>query len=313
MLESIAGLLPGLPDESVEGLLVTFDSLTANSEESLRPAAAQLLRRAAESCQDPARHNRLLRAATAVAAGEPCALTPDGLTWKQAAAAQTVTQAEWEARAATTPEPPLPGSASSAGEDDDQVEEPEESPYMEQEPPKLPHLSVRHFFPGLVARVAHDFADAEGQAVCTGDLLTVMVNEATDGGYVLTFLERTVYLSDRVAGHDAIIGNAGNAWFQPVPSAACLEELLEAIDLRFGEIEEDEDDESDDDLAMERIEALRRDVEECQRWLSRTGGLGPAPRCQSGRLAAKVFGQDHHLTAWLPLLFAAVSVCMADS
>lgn len=53
-------------------------------------------------------------------------------------------------------------------------------------------------------------------------------------------------LSDSAAGHDAIIENAGNAWFQPVPTAGCREDLLEAIDLRMSQAEEDDD--NDDEL-----------------------------------------------------------------
>src|ERR1035437_1115040 len=77
-LESIAGLLASQPDESVEGLLVTFDALAGVSDDGLRPVAAQILRNAAESCQDATRRKRLPSAAGAVAAGQPCALTADG-------------------------------------------------------------------------------------------------------------------------------------------------------------------------------------------------------------------------------------------
>src|ERR1019366_4526309 len=59
-LESIAGLLASLPDESVEGLLVTFDKLAGVSDDGLRPVAAQIFRNAAESCQDATRRKRLL-------------------------------------------------------------------------------------------------------------------------------------------------------------------------------------------------------------------------------------------------------------
>jgi hypothetical protein len=50
-LESIAGLLASLPDESVEDLLVTFDSLVGVSDSGTRPRATLMLRRAAESSQ----------------------------------------------------------------------------------------------------------------------------------------------------------------------------------------------------------------------------------------------------------------------
>jgi len=300
-LESIAGLLTSLPDQSVEDLLVTFDALVGVSDEALRPAAAQLLRNTAESSHDPARRDRLLGAAGAVEAGQPCALTADGLTVKQAAAAQTVTQEEWENRIAQTPLPPLPGDL----EEEDDDDQSEDSPYMEEEPPKLPHLPVRHFFPGLVVRVGRDFADAHGRAVCSGDLLKVLACERIDAGYAVTFLEQNVRLSESAAGHDAIIENAGNAWFQPAPTAGCLENLLAAIDRRMSEAE---DGDSDDESERERTEALREDIAECKDWLSRSGDSGPAPRCRSGPLAARVFGRDHELTTWIPLLFTAIEV-----
>ena len=66
-LESIAGLLPCLPDESVESLLVTFDALVGVSDDALRPAEAQILFNAADaSSHNPARRERLLGAGAAV-------------------------------------------------------------------------------------------------------------------------------------------------------------------------------------------------------------------------------------------------------
>jgi hypothetical protein len=286
-LQSIAGLLPGLPDESVESLLVTFDALVEVSDDALRPAEAQLLRDAAEASHQPARRDWLLRAAAAVEAGLPCALTPEGLTAKQAAAAQTATQAEWESLAAHLPPPPLPDSP-----------EPDDSLHMDNEPPKLPHLPVRHFFPGLVVRVGRDFVDAFGRATCAGNLLKLIACEREESGYALTFLDRIVRLND-----DAILDNAGNAWFQPVPTAECLEDLLDAIDLRMSEAEEDTDDNEDNS------EVIHDEIEACGEWLSRPGERGPAPQCRTGRLAAKVFGRDSDLAVWIPFFFAAIAVC----
>jgi hypothetical protein len=93
-LESIAKLLPGLPPENVEDILVNFDTLTSLGDDSDRPAAAQFLRAAAALCGEQTRKDRLLKAADSLLAGERCALTPDGLSWKQAAAAQTITLAD---------------------------------------------------------------------------------------------------------------------------------------------------------------------------------------------------------------------------
>lgn len=147
------------------------------------------------------------------------------------------------------------------------------------------------------------------ERMCSGDLLKVWALESTDDGCEVAFLERNVRLSASVAGHEAIIENAGNAWFQPAPTAGCLEDLWEAIDRFLSEVEEDDNSE---DGEIESIEALREDVDECQNWLSQAGERGRAPGCRSGRLAAKVFGRGHAMTAWVPLLFAAVAVCMPD-
>src|SRR5579862_7526434 len=82
VLESIAKTLPALPPESVESSLVTFDVLIGVADAAQRPAAAQLLRDAAQ-LSDETRKQRLLAAASSVEAGEPCATTPDGLSWRQ--------------------------------------------------------------------------------------------------------------------------------------------------------------------------------------------------------------------------------------
>lgn len=289
-LESIAKVLPTLPDESVEDLLVSFDALVGVSDAEFRPASAQILRNTAAACQNLARRDRLLKAAEAVAASQPCALTPEGLTAKQAAAAQTVTQQEWEERLAKTPLPPSP--AETEGYDDA-----EDLSDMDEPPPRLPHLEVRHFFPGLFVRIGRDFTDAFGLTSQVGTVLKVLACDPGKDGYVLAFLDRNVQLLVSIPTHGGIIDNTGNAWFQPVPTAECLKDLLEAIDVRMKEVE------------AGRIESLRDDIEKCRGWLSRSGDRGPAPKCQSGQLAAKVFGSEHELTAWIRLLFAAVTVC----
>jgi hypothetical protein len=89
-LRSIAKSLPGLLRDAVESMLVTFDTLVHFGDQGTRPEAALFLRDAAAVCSDPARKERLLRAADSVDAGEAVAFTPEGLTWQQAAAAQTV-------------------------------------------------------------------------------------------------------------------------------------------------------------------------------------------------------------------------------
>lgn len=305
-LASLAHMLASLPDESVDGLLVTYETMVDVGDATVRPRAAQLLRDSAAGCQNLARRERLLRAAGDIDACQPSALTPEGLNSKQAlAAVAEINLAEWQ-----PPPDPAPPSVTVEREEDD--EEEEEGPYMEAEPPKLPHLPVRHFFEGLVVRVAQDFHDADGRAVCSWDLLKMWSHEAAGDGYTVVFLERTVTLRASVAGHVDILENTGNAWFQPVPAAECLESLAEAIVLRLDRAEQADDGEEDDDFErkLEWIDALRDDVAACQDWLSRSGERRPAPKFGSGPLAARVFGREHAVTAWIRLLFAAVPVCM---
>jgi hypothetical protein len=267
-IESIVHLMTSLPDESVESLLVTLDALVGVSDEGLRPSTAQLLRNTAESCPDTARCARLLRAAGAVAPGEPRANA--GRAYLETGCLRPNRDPGRMGRAyCPNTAAPLPGESA----------EPED-----EEPPKLLHLRVRHFFPGLVVRVGRDFADAYGRAVCTGDLLKVFSMDSSDDGFEVASLERTVRFSANVAGHDAILENADNAWFQPVSTAACLENVIEAVDHSLSIVDEDD---SDEDAVIEGIAALREDVDECRRWLSQSGERGPAPQCRSGRLAPK--------------------------
>lgn len=78
-------MLTILPDEAVENLLVTFDSVLDVSGAELRPMAAEILRAQAAGCANEARRDRLLRAAGEVAAGGACARNAEGLTSKEAA------------------------------------------------------------------------------------------------------------------------------------------------------------------------------------------------------------------------------------
>ena len=94
-LKSIAGTLAGLPLDTLESMLVTFDTLVHFGDPSQRPEAALLLQDAASRCSDPSIRDRILSAAKSVLAGQPCAFTPEGLTWQQAAEAQTVSAERW--------------------------------------------------------------------------------------------------------------------------------------------------------------------------------------------------------------------------
>jgi hypothetical protein len=303
----LSHLLATVPLESVEGLLVTFDALVNVSDD--RAAAAQMLRTAASECSDPERGERLKLAAADIEAHQPCAFTPDGLSAQQAAAAQTMTADEWERHVAEHPLPPPPGESFAPQEDED--EEDAEEDYLDEAPPTLPHLPVRHFFAGLVVRVAQDFADGHGRAVCATDLLRLLACNSDGDNYTLACLDRNVFLTPEGAGHDRIIENAGNAWFQPVPRADCLEDLAERIHLRLNDAEdesEEEDDDNDGDSLLERIETIREDVERCQEWISQAGERGPAPQYRTARVVAGIFGPDDDVTVWLRLLFAAIAV-----
>lgn len=300
-------MLPGLPPEAVESLLVTFDSLVGVLDADRLPVAVQLLRDTAALC-DEARRMRLLAAAAAVESGEPCATTPDGLTWKQAAAAQTVTMEQWQAMPHELP-------AENPPEPDDPPE------MMEREPPKLPRLRVRHFFPGLVFRVRQEIRDVRDRVVVPGQLLHLLRLELSneDGGETTLHLtERNLRLDASTPHYAAILENNGNKWFQPVPKASCLGDLCEVIDIRLTELDDardeaDEDDEEDDDYSEGcLVRTIREDLESCQDWLSHSPKRGHAPRCQSGPLAAEFFGRDHELAAWVQLLFAGMEYCILD-
>ena len=307
-LATLARLLATRPNESVEDILVTYDSLVRVSDD--RAAAAQILRNAANESADPSRRQRLQQAADNIDANQPCAFTPDGLSAQQAAAAQTMTAEQWEKHVAEHPLPPPPAE-SSAFEDDDEEDEDAELDFMDEAPPTLPHLPVRQFFGGLVVRVAQDFHDAHGRAVCATDLLRLLACNPDDSRYSLACLDRNVVLDPQVAGHAQIIENAGNAWFQPVSRADCLEDLMERLQQRLNDAEDESDEEDDDDdgeSLVERIETIREDIERCQEWLSRSGDRGPAPPCQTASLIARIFGRDDDVTVWIRLLFAAVAV-----
>ena len=307
-LATLARLLATLPNESVEDILVTYDSLVRVSDD--RTAAAQILRDAAKGCADPARRERLRQAAANVEANQPCAFTPDGLSAQQAAAAQTMTAEQWEKHVAEHPLPPPPAASPEPEEDEDEDED-ADLDYMDEAPPTLPHLPVRQFFGGLMVRVAQDFDDADSRTVCSSDLLRLLACNPDEGRYTLACLDRNVVLNPEVPGHDAIIENAGNTWFQPVPRANCLEDLMQRIEVSLNDAEAESDEGDDDDdgeSLLERVETIREDVERCQEWLSRSGERGLAPQCQTVRLTDRIFGRDDDVTVWIRLLFAAVAV-----
>ncbi len=304
-LESIAKTLPGMPPEAVESMLVTFDTLVSFSDPGQRPMAAQFLRDAAALCQNPASSERLLRAADAVAANQPCALTPEGLTWQQAAAAQTMSMEEWKARPDLQDLPEVRAEAAEPLDDlDDEEEDLADDEEINGELPELPHLRVQHFFAGLTLRVRREFADANGRLVPAGQILHVLNVEhlASCGGHTLACTERTVPLSPHTSDFDAIVENAGNAWLQPVPSLDWLDDLWDLVEDRLCAAE-------DLDEENELLEPIREDVEESKAWLDTEGDRGPAPECTSARQVVKFFGRDSEMAAWVPLLFAGMAAC----
>jgi hypothetical protein len=111
-----------------------------------------------------------------------------------------------------------------------------------------------------------------------------------------------------VTGHDGIIENAGNAWFQPVPVTLALEELVDEIDICLDTTSattgEDEDEDGVDDF-----EVIAEDMQNCRDWLEQTGNRGPIPKSHSLRRASRRFGRDHEASAWIRYLFAAIAVC----
>jgi hypothetical protein len=195
--------------------------------------------------------------------------------------------------------PATPGPVADEDDDDD-------TPYMEEEPPKLPHLPVQYFFPGLVVRIGRAFEAAAFDCVCEGDVYHIEACSKSGGVWTLMCLEPNIRLSE--SGHAEMIANAENAWFQPVPTPSCLEAVLEAIDDKLRSFEEED---LDDDV-IDSIDALREDIGNCERWLSRSGGTGRAPQYRKDSVAERVFGPDHELTFWIRLLFAAIPVCVPE-
>ena len=287
-------------DQFVEEYLMAIDSVLKISGPSHWPGAAQVLRNAAEAAQDPARREHLLKAAEAVAAGEPCSrLTLEGLADRQAAVVST-------AMAEQLAEPPT-------GEDEDEDED-QGDDQLHDAPPKLPHLPVRHFFRDLVICVAQDFTEANGGKLQQGTVLKLLRSDPNDdGSYALIPLAgpvRSVRLNPRQ--HAEIIENADNAWFQPLPSGECLSELCYWIAQELTKAEEATDEEEADDYEdrIDRIDTLLGDVSLCQDWLEDPKGEPPDP--DSAPLAAEIFGRDHRATAWVHLLYAGIAVTSAE-
>jgi hypothetical protein len=102
----------------------------------------------------------------------------------------------------------------------------------------------------LVFRVGVDFVDAGGRAVRSGELLNLLRVAPSEEGFDLTFPDRNICLGD-----PAIIENADNAWFQPMPTEECPDELMGSIELELDEAEDEER------VDVDKLEIIREDVE----------------------------------------------------
>ena len=75
-LQGVLAVMPSLPLEGVETMLVSFEMLVGFGGSEVRPWASEHLKQAAERAAYPGVRERLLRAAAAVEAGQSCAETP---------------------------------------------------------------------------------------------------------------------------------------------------------------------------------------------------------------------------------------------
>jgi len=296
-LVSIAGMLISLPDEAIEDLLVTFDALVDVAGPERRAEAAALLRDKAASCVDPARQARLGTAAEAVAAGRPCALTASGRTWREEAAAPApMPEVVWS-------EAPAPAPAE------------EEPPViLDQPPPRLPRLKLRHFFPGLVVRLRRPVVDTDGREAPAGQRLELrqitITGEEGAASYRLDFAERSFVLDGRPQDDRSIIGNGGNGWFQPVPEREALRYLWGLLEERLVEAEREIEDAEDLDLfGGDLLAALRRDLDACVAWLDGDRDARLPEDLTTAPLAAELFGKGSDMAAWFALFFAALPHC----
>jgi hypothetical protein len=79
-------------------------------------------------------------------------------------------------------------------------------------------LTVWDFAPGLVIRVCQSFRDYDGQEIHAGEVLHFLGSSyfPYDSGHTLQFAEKVIRLAGVVEEHEAILANAGNAWFEPL-------------------------------------------------------------------------------------------------
>lgn len=295
-LHLVADHLFELLPEDVENSLSTYDMFIGLAPQ-FRGQAAQLLRETAAGIQDPERRERVLRAADAVAKGEPCALAEDGST-RQQASHNTITLDEWErqksnilSESSSSAPPASPGQAPAA------------------EAPDIPHLDIWDFFPGLAVRIAQSFRDFDGDDVQAGELLHVVNHDyfPYDGGHTLTFKEKVIRLAEIAPENEPVMENWGNAYFEPVPDAEAMLACFQLIHQQWNFLLK----EFPEKINVEHASEVRAEIDACARWLKAKGDRGPAPVCLTAPWAAAAFPHDDRHTTNLAFritfLFAGIA------
>jgi hypothetical protein len=253
-LHLVADHLHEVPDEVVESQLVTYDMFIGLAAVPCRQPAAQLLREAATRCAGATRRDRLLRAAEAVEKGEPCAVTEQGLNWKQAAEANTLTEAAQQQQ--------MSGEQSGVAV-------------------LLPHLSLWDMFPGLTVRIGMTFSDYDGEECKTGEILHFRNRDyfAKEEGFTLTFAEKVIRLCGLVPENGPMIDNQDNSYFEPVADLESLRACWQHIHQQWNWI---------DKSGVERAAEIGKELDACSRWL-KSKTPGPAPVCITAPLTSAAF------------------------
>jgi|GEM_PF-2227778 hypothetical protein len=282
-LHLVADHLHELPDEVVESQLVTYDMFIGLSEAPCRQQAGALLREAATRCTDLERRNRLVQAAESVEKGEPCAVTEQGLTAKQAAEASTITEAEWRQE----------GNREQSGAVVAKADPHAPSPT---EPRSLPHLSLWDMFPGLTVRIGKTFNDYDGEEHKAGEILHFRHRDyfAKEGGFTLTFAEKEIRLCDLVPENAPMIENEGNIYFEPVADLETLRACWQLIHQQWNWI---------DKSHVEHAAEIGAELDACGRWLKNKTQLAPAPVCVTPLLTPEDFADAPRGTTATSLSF----------
>jgi hypothetical protein len=168
--------------------------------------------------------------------------------------------------------------------------------------PLLPHFRVWDFFPGLVLRIAQDFADFDGAKHAAGEVLHFLEKSyfPYDGGHTLTFREKVIRLAEIAPQNEPVIENAGNAFFEPVTNRECLLACLRWIDEEWP-------------LSGAQgidAEAIGVGIQRCRLWLEKPSG--PPPVCNTAEIAMSLFNQRGRMAGLgqrIALLVEGVRLC----